>query len=283
MTNGWSRNWVTAGVYVILLLYVLLIGAYLRLVGIEWRYQYLHPEALPGMGWLGYSAGRKLSGYFDAVNSTLNPENRGHAFYVPHHAALPGGWIWAFRLSGDDQRRASTLRWPTGWWSSCHLVAQRVYDRRVALLAAAFSAFTVLQIQQAHFFTMDTFINLFTLLAIYYAVKIGFGKEAEAPAPASESSRAAAAEPTLPPNSPDPELAAMTAADAPALQRPAGSFLRSPDFWLSIGFGIALGCAVASKLNAVPVAAMLPLAFALRFTKVAPSERSLWLSAPLAT
>ena len=40
------------------------------------------------------------------------------------------------------------------------------------VLAAAFSAATVLQIQQSHFFTMDTFINLFSFLAFYFAVRV---------------------------------------------------------------------------------------------------------------
>ena len=44
-------------------------------------------------------------------------------------------------------------------------IASRLYDRRVALLAASFSALAVLQIQQSHFFTVDTVANLFILLS----------------------------------------------------------------------------------------------------------------------
>ena len=53
-----------------------------------------------------------------------------------------------------------------------YLIARRLYDRRVGLLAAAFAAAAVLMIQQSHFFTMDTFVNLFIYLAIYFAVRI---------------------------------------------------------------------------------------------------------------
>jgi hypothetical protein len=42
-----------------------------------------------------------------------------------------------------------------------YVIAARLYDRRVALLAAAFSSLAVLQIQQSHFFTVDTVANLF--------------------------------------------------------------------------------------------------------------------------
>ncbi len=53
-----------------------------------------------------------------------------------------------------------------------YAIGSRVFSKPVGLLAAAFSAFTVLNIQQSHFFTMDTFSNFFTLLAVYYAVRI---------------------------------------------------------------------------------------------------------------
>ncbi len=53
-----------------------------------------------------------------------------------------------------------------------YIIAARLYNRRVALLGAAFSALAVLQIQQSHFFTVDTFANLFIFLAIYFAVEI---------------------------------------------------------------------------------------------------------------
>jgi hypothetical protein len=53
----------------------------------------------------------------------------------------------------------------------------RLYDRRVALLASLFSALTVMQIQQSHFFTTDLFVNPFAFLAIYFAVEIMLWKD----------------------------------------------------------------------------------------------------------
>ena len=55
------------------------------------------------------------------------------------------------------------------------LLAQRTYRRRgpwVALLAAAFSAFTVLQIQLSHFFAVDPISTTFTALALYGSVRL---------------------------------------------------------------------------------------------------------------
>jgi len=49
-----------------------------------------------------------------------------------------------------------------------YIIVARLYNRRVALLGAAFSALAVLQIQQSHFFTVDTIANLFIFLTIYF-------------------------------------------------------------------------------------------------------------------
>ena len=51
------------------------------------------------------------------------------------------------------------------------------------------------------------------------------------------------------------------------------AFIRHPLFLLSVGFGFSLGCAVASKLNAAPVAVMLPAAFFLQWLKLPPERR----------
>ncbi|MDY7042360.1 MAG: glycosyltransferase family 39 protein, partial [Chloroflexota bacterium] len=51
-----------------------------------------------------------------------------------------------------------------------YLIARRLYRRGAALLAAALSAFTVLQIQLAHFFAVDPISTTFTLLALYGAM-----------------------------------------------------------------------------------------------------------------
>ena len=52
------------------------------------------------------------------------------------------------------------------------LIDSRLYNRRIGVLAAAFSAFAVLQIQLSHYFTVDTFSNFFTFLAFYFAVRV---------------------------------------------------------------------------------------------------------------
>ncbi len=184
----------------ILLVYVLLMGAYFRAVGLDWgEYQFLHPderflvwvgtdispyrcddESIPiercpeeQMHWMG------LGDYFDAAKSNLNPNNRGHGFYV--YGTLPlflTRYIveWVYGHSGFEEM--TNIGRPLSALADLmtvfivYLIAARLHDRRVGILAAAFSALVVLQIQNAHYFTVDTFLNFFTTLAIYFAVRV---------------------------------------------------------------------------------------------------------------
>jgi len=51
-----------------------------------------------------------------------------------------------------------------------YLIARKLYGRKAGLLAAAFSTFTVTQIQLAHFFAVDPISATFTFLAVYGAM-----------------------------------------------------------------------------------------------------------------
>jgi YYY domain-containing protein len=263
------RPWI----FDILLVYVLLIGAYFRLVGIEWgEYQYLHPDER-FLVWVGSDIAPvdSPSDYFDTPNSTLNPHNRGHGFYV--YGTLPmfiTRYVveWVYGHSGFQEM--TNVGRPLSALADLltvllvYSIAARVYNKKVGLLASALSALAVLQIQQSHFFTMDTFINFFTQLAIYFAVRVGY----EPRAWTTESSIQSG------------ELSADAGATLDAVQltrrdpmQDVVRFVRHPFFLLSVAFGIALGGAVASKLNAVPVAVMLPGAFVLQLAKLPTDER----------
>ncbi len=266
-------------IYDLLLVCILLGGAYFRFVGINWgEYQYLHPderfliwvgtditpkkcldpaftiESCPPdrQAWLGWNE------YFDSANSTLNPVNRGHGFYV--YGTLPmflTRYIveWIYGHSGFNEMtnvgRPLSALMDLLTVLLVYLIAGRQYNRRVGLLAAAFASAAVLMIQQSHFFTMDTFVSFFTTLAIYFALRLS--KERWQAADYSAE--------TMPPQRADKGISA---------------FIRRPFFWLSLAFGAALGCAVASKLNAAPVAVMLPAAMALTFLPLKAEERARW-------
>ncbi len=294
----------------LLLVVILLAGAYLRLVGLNWgEYQYLHPDER-FLVWVGtdisplkcadpaipvadcppeQKSWLSLSEYFDTVNSTLNPQNRGHGFYV--YGTLPMFLTryvveWVYGHSGfnemTDAGRALSALADLITIFIVYLIAVRLYDRRVGLLAAAFTAATVLLIQQSHFFTMDTFLNLFIYLAIYFAVRIATHQVPAEPHGQPEELQGSGDDP------PDPAIdlaipdgaAQAVSGDVPAVRQTGAlrgelaAFFRNPLFLLSVGFGVALGCAVSSKLNAAPVALMLPAAFGLRLLDTPADQRS---------
>jgi hypothetical protein len=58
------------------------------------------------------------------------------------------------------------------------LIGRRLYGRRVGLLAALLMAGAVLPIQLAHFFTVDSITAFFTLLTVYWAVRLAQGERA---------------------------------------------------------------------------------------------------------
>jgi YYY domain-containing protein len=182
--------------------------------------------------WVGtdISPVKSLAEYFDTANSSLNPHNRGHGFYV--YGTLP---MFAARYLAEgifgqtgwqemtQVGRALSALADLGMVFLVYLVGRRLYGRRVGTLAVAFAAAAVLQIQQAHFFTMDSFAAFFTFLAFYFAVVIATTRPGEAQA--------------LP-------------------QNHWGSLREL--LWPSLAFGAALGMAAASKVNAIPVAVVLP-------------------------
>ncbi|MBN1145629.1 MAG: glycosyltransferase family 39 protein [Anaerolineales bacterium] len=261
-------------VYDLLMVGVLLLGAFFRFSGIYWgEYQYLHPDER-FLVWVGtdISPVGSIGEYFDTANSSLNPHNRGHGFYV--YGTFPmfiarylAEWIFghsSFQVMTEVGRPLSALVDLLGVFL-VYLVAEKLYDRRVAILAGLFSAATALLIQQSHFFTMDTFMNAFSFLAFYFAVRIVVARGYPAAGDAGQ----------IPGETPDLQYAVHNtlsgARNAPS--RLFSSFAQDPLFLPSLGFGIALGMAVSSKLNAAPMAFVLPAAALVHLLRLPPAQR----------
>jgi len=210
------KPWLTA----VLLILLLSAGAYLRFVGLDWDIeQHLHPdERFLTMVEASLIPVDSVSGYFDSSQSTLNPNNQGHSFFV--YGTLPIFMVrYMAELVGSSGYgsvylvgRAMSAVMDLLSVVLVFFIGTRLYNRRVGILGAAFSAFAVLQIQQSHFFTVDTFTTFFTLLALYFAVEVITVKNERV------------------------------------------------DLLSYLLFGVALGMAVASKINAAPVAITLPIA-----------------------
>ncbi|MFZ6029772.1 MAG: ArnT family glycosyltransferase [Chloroflexota bacterium] len=112
-----------------------------------------------------------------------------------------------------------------------YLIGRRLFEPRTALLAAAFSSLAVMQIQQSHFMTVDNFGTAFVMLGLYACVRL-----AQRPCAARSAPPAA----------------------LPGRRRPY-RFDRRAWLWCLL-FGLALGMALASKINLLPLAGMLAVA-----------------------
>src|SRR5512140_1558432 len=190
-----KRGWI----YDVLLISVLMMGTYFRTVGLNWDAdQHLHPDerfltmvesalqvkkcALPNTAleacpadeirWLGFGD------YLNTAASPLNPQNRGYGFFV--YGDLPIVMVryiaeWLGQVGYDQVnlvgRQVSALS-DLLTILLLYIIVSRLYNRRVALLGAAFSSLAVLQIQQSHFFTVDVVANFFIFLALFFAVEI---------------------------------------------------------------------------------------------------------------
>lgn len=284
-------------VYDLLLIVVLVAAAGFRFVGVNWdQSQHLHPdERFMTMVESSMQPVKSLGEYFNTETSTLNPHNVGYGFYVY------GDWpITLVRYAAEVMNSFSRgkINWAgydevtllgrglsaladLGSILLLYAIARRIYGGKVALLAAAFSAVAVMQIQQSHFFTVDSFANFFMFLAVYFAVEIGFAmpklrsKPVEAadvtPVDLAAEPQPVAVEETAVPTEGDVVVADVPNPEQsepdlePAAEGMIVSVLRSALFWNTVGFGVAVGMAVASKINAAPLVVLLPVALLTRY------------------
>ncbi|HLO13863.1 MAG TPA: DUF2298 domain-containing protein, partial [Anaerolineales bacterium] len=267
--------------YDVLFLLVFLLAGYLRFTGVNWgEGGGQHPDENFLSGVLGSLQAHKcadpvipveacppdqkrwlsLADYFNSKTSTLNQYNRGYASYV--YGNLPMTMIRIFAEATDHYdvrilgRQFSALA-DLFTILFLYLIVSRMYGRRVGLLAALFSALTVMQIQQSHFFTVDLFVNAFAMLALWFAVKILEHRERRVEHGEQyleiEESADEVPESHSQVQIPHPQFGNLKL------------LITSPLFLLSICFGFALGMAMASKINIAPLAIVLPGAFALRY------------------
>ena len=193
-----------------LLIIVLMAGVYFRFTGLDWdEEQHLHPdERFLTMVTSTIREPQSLGEYFNSKTSPLNPYNNDFGLYVYgdlpifltryfgglldglcQYAPVPEGMTWP-----DDQARpcfgekGQTFQYTD--YSHIYLVGRllsalldvvvlilmflmgrRLYSTRVGILAAALGAATVLQIQQAHFYTADTIAMFFVVVCMFFILR----------------------------------------------------------------------------------------------------------------
>ncbi|MGB8644523.1 MAG: DUF2298 domain-containing protein [Anaerolineae bacterium] len=200
----------------IALAFILLLGAVFRFTGLNWDdFQHLHPDerfltmvetgiSFPGSpdisGQLPPGC-TKWGGYFDTACSPLNPYNRGFGNFV--YGTFP---LFLVKVAGDLLNpiyqvvvgltgQQDLARIDLGGYDGIHLVGRvfsglfdlstvllifligrRLFSQWVGLLAALLLSGSVLDIQQSHFFTVDTFANVPLLIAFWFTLDIFEGK-----------------------------------------------------------------------------------------------------------
>jgi len=126
--------------------------------------------------------GTCLREYLDSATSPLNPRNRGHGLWV--YGSLP---ITFLRAVLDSLHIADFFEVTLAGRVFSALadlltvlltffLGKRLYGLRAGLLAALFLALSAFNIQNSHFFTVDTTTALLTLLTLYLTVVVAEGR-----------------------------------------------------------------------------------------------------------
>lgn len=167
------------------------VGIYFRFDGLNWNQSAnLHPDeygltgTLTRMQWP-----QTLDEYFNTRLAPLSPyqkfdENGQFVADGPDNGMRWGQWpiiilkgaaVLLDKQGYDEQRllgRQLSALADVLSLIVLYFIGARLYNRRVALLAATLSALAVMQIQQSHFMTADNFAALFTTCALYTAVRV---------------------------------------------------------------------------------------------------------------
>jgi YYY domain-containing protein len=165
---------------IIILVMILCIGAYLRFIGLNWdENSHPHPdERFLTMVETALRIPSSVGEYFNTKESPLNPHNVGYTFFV--YGTFPIFIVrfiaeWVGKTGYDQVQlvgRAAAASFDLISILLVYMIGSRLYKKRVGLLAAAFTAFSVLLIQHSHFFVVDSFANTFILMGIYFAVRV---------------------------------------------------------------------------------------------------------------
>jgi YYY domain-containing protein len=271
-----SRNKIS-WVWWLALVAVIAMGAYFRYIGMDWdENHHLHPdERFLTMVSSAIEPVDSVSDYFNTHESSLNPNNRGYGFYV--YGTLPlfivrylAEWL-EYTGYGEvylvGRYTSATIDMLTVFL--VFLISFRLYrDMRLSVLATAFSACSVMQIQISHYYTVDNFTTFFSTLTLFFAVWVMTARP-----PVTEENNhqdeaaelfdgTAAADETvgyIQPQQNSDEIIEGGVRDEGNtwwvwLNR---SWVSALPYML---FGLALGLSMASKVNAAPLAILLPAA-----------------------
>lgn len=153
---------------------ILILAFTLRHAGWNWdEGQYLHPdERHLAMVTAALESPDSLAERFNTAESPLNPYNQGVHSYV--YGMFPLELVHRVTVARGEHDLREIIRvgrlfsalWSTGTVALLYLLGLRLVSARFASIVALLMACTVLAIQQAHFFTVDSTGVFFTTLCV---------------------------------------------------------------------------------------------------------------------
>ncbi|MEQ8224738.1 MAG: DUF2298 domain-containing protein, partial [Candidatus Eremiobacterota bacterium] len=156
---------------------IMLLGAYFRFTGLNWdQGRHLHPdERFLTMVETSLAWPSSIGEYLNERKSTLNPRNVGYDYFT--YGTLPttivkGAGILVNKTDYDRINlvgRAVSGILDLGSVLFIFLTGRIIFrDNRVAIISGFLLAASVLAIQQAHFFVVDSFAAFFTTVSLYW-------------------------------------------------------------------------------------------------------------------
>jgi hypothetical protein len=150
------------------LLIALVLGAAMRFHGLMWDAPYFfNPDENRFIRW---AADLRYP-------ESPNPGHGNASLYLLKLADFAGSIFWGQPTNVSAHLAARIFTASVGSLSIfiCFLVAKKACGRAVAILATAFTAFTVLHIQLSHFHVVDMTLIAFMLATLYYTLSVAKG------------------------------------------------------------------------------------------------------------
>ena len=178
----------------LVLILILVFALGLRLYGVNWddgSGHSLHPDER-SVVWtaqqLSLDSLKSPLELFNVQQSSLVPRPpgaaSGHGVYdygsLPFYLLGMVGWMANAIPGVEDSNmydltiigRVLSALFDTGTVFVVFLVGRRLFNERVGLLAALFTAFAVLHIQLAHFYTTEAMLTFFSCLSFFYVIRL---------------------------------------------------------------------------------------------------------------
>jgi len=178
--NDWTKNLTNKLAFLV----IFSIALNLRLLNVNWdQGTYLHPdERFLGMVTTELKLPASWEQYLDPTTSTLSPRNQQQNFYVYGNLPLTlnrliAEWREATSLldiilQGRILSALADVLIVLILYKTIQLFESKLkFSPEIKLWSSLIYALAVLPIQQAHFFTADTFLNLFSFASFYFSCR----------------------------------------------------------------------------------------------------------------